>query len=200
MNQHITVHATVRDSLYDLTTSIPGIVYGQDKKPEPILLDRKAIDKVFTSNAFHTHIIDLMVAGKKTQAVVKDWQINGLSRKVIHIDFYRISSKSPVSLFVPVQLEGVEENKAIKDQHGILESHITELEVNCLPKDIPETITIDISEIALKESFHLSQLKLPKKVALVLNIDDTHDPAVITIQPPKGTSEENTDETEEPTT
>ena len=200
MNQHITIHATLRDSEYDLTNSISGVVYGQKKTPQPILLERKAIDKVFNSNAFHTHIIDLMVDGQKTQTILKDWQIAALSRDVIHLDFFRISSKAEVTITVPIHLEGLDDNKAIKDEHGILENHMTELEVCCLPKDMPETISIDISKLELKESIHLSQVNFPKKVTSALTVDESHDPAVITIQPPKGASEENTDETEEPTT
>lgn len=194
MNEHIAIHATTRNCEYDLTTSIPAIVYGQKKTPQPILLERKAIDKVFNKNAFHTHIIDLTIDGQTTQTVLKSWQIAALSREVIHLDFCRISSKAEITIAIPIHLQGLDKNKALKKEDGVLENHLTELEVSCLPKNIPEHIVVDISKLPLNESIHLSQVSLPKNVKAILIVDETHDPAILTIQSPKGAPSADDDE------
>lgn len=184
MNKHIELKTASRSAKPNLDKFIPAIIYGGKDENAQVEIDAKTIDRLFHTNAFHTHVINLMVGTKKTPVLLKDWQLNAISRKVIHMDFYRVSSKNPVDIDVPIRIMGDDTCKAIKDEKGVLQLHMTEINVSCLPKDIPEHVDIDITNLELKSSVHASDLVAPKGVTFNIQIDETHDPAIVSIQPP----------------
>lgn len=184
MNKQIELQTLPRSKYLNLKKSIPAIVYGGKSGNDIIEIDAKTIEQLFYTNAFHTHVIELVVDKKKTPVLLKDWQLNPISRKVIHMDFYRVSLNKPVDIDVPLRIIGEEHCTAITDEKGVLQLHITEMNVQCLPNDIPEHIDIDISELALKASIHASEIAEPKGVSFNMQIDETHDPALVSIQPP----------------
>lgn len=196
MNTNIQLNTKTRLVNTKEASYIPAIVYGGETHNTLIKLSTKDIEKVFNTNAFHTQVITLVIDKKETSVLLKDWQIHPINRNVTHMDFYRVSANSTVDVDVPVRIIGEETCKALTDEHGVLQQHITELNVSCLPKHIPEHIDIDISKLALKESFHASEVSLPKKVTLNITIDETHDPALVSIQPP--TKEEIVEDLETP--
>ena len=100
------------------------------------------------------------------------------------MDFFRITANNPVDIDVPVRVIGEDQCAAITDEKGVLQLHMTEISSQCLPKDIPEHIDVDISNLALKESVHASDLTAPSGVTFNIQIDETHNPTILSIQPP----------------
>ena len=184
MNKQIELKTAVRSHKLNLNKFIPAVVYGGKEENKLIEVDTKTIDRIFHTNAFHTHVINLIIDKKKTPVLLKDWQLCAISRKVMHMDFYRISANNPVEIEVPIRVIGEDVCKSITDEKGVLQLLMTEISVQCLPKDIPEHIDINIGTLALKESIHASDLKAPKGVSFNIHIDETHDPAIVSIQPP----------------
>lgn len=184
MSKQIELETTIRSNKPNLKKFIPAVVYGGKGGNTLVDVDTKKIERLFYTNAFHTHIIDLIIDKKKTPVLLKDWQLNAISRKVIHMDFYRVTANNPVEIDVPLRFFGEDVCKAIVDEKGVLQLHMTEINVHCLPKDIPEHIDVDISSLALKGSVHASDLTAPKNVSLNIQIDETHNPAIASIQPP----------------
>lgn len=198
MNKQIELTTTSRSVKPNLNNFIPAVIYGGKGDNVLVEIDAKTIDRLFHTTAFHTHVINLMIDKKKTPTLLKDWQLNAISRKVIHMDFYRVSANNPVDIDVPLRIIGDETCKAITDEKGVLQLHMTEISVTCLPKDIPEHIDVNISELALKQTIHASDLQSLKGVSFNIQIDETHDPAIVSIQPPitEETEEEVTTEAE----
>ena len=158
---------------------IPGIIYGRKEKSMPLVMDyqmfRKAFDKAGTNQ-----VIELKIEGKMKPVLVHQVQYNPLTDRVDHVDFLQIDMNEEVKAHVPVVLTGVA--PAVKDFGGILTTLKHELEVRCLPGDLPQSLTIDISGLLqLHASIHASEIVLPKGVKLTSAADDV----IVTVSPPK---------------
>ena len=197
MNKQIELKTAIRSSKANLKEFIPAVVYGGKSQNQLVEIDTKTIERVFHTNAFHTHVINLIIDNKKTPVLLKDWQLNAISRKVTHMDFFRITANNPVDIDVPVRVIGEDQCTAITDEKGVLQLHMTEISSQCLPKDIPEHIDVDISNLALKESIHASDLTAPSGVTFNIQIDETHNPTILSIQPPIIEEVEEVEEVEE---
>lgn len=185
MSKHLKLSASVRDMEQKLeNTLVPGIIYGQKKANIPIVLDHKTLSKVFFTNQFHTNIIDIKIDGETVTALLKDWHLHPIKRDVLHLDFLRVSNTSEVQVKVPVEVLGKEECPGIKNDNGVLDQGFTEIEIICQANQIPDNITIDISELELHGSLHFSDLVFPKGVKTTIEIDDEHNPMVVAIHPP----------------
>lgn len=146
---------------------MPAIVYGSDKAPVSLTLDHNQFLRHLAEEAFYAHILTLNVGGKTEQVVLKDLQRHPTSdMKIMHADFLRVDADHEVHMTVPLHF--VNEETAVGVKAGGAVSHLmAEVEVACLPQNLPEFIEVDIAELAMDASIHLSELALPEGVSLV---------------------------------
>ncbi|HAD31375.1 MULTISPECIES: 50S ribosomal protein L25/general stress protein Ctc [unclassified Methylophaga] len=145
---------------------VPAVVYGAEKEPVSISVNHNQFIRHLAEEAFYAHILTLVIDGKKNQVVLKDLQRHPANdNKIIHADFLRVDAKHAMTMTIPLHF--INEEKAVGVKAGGLVSHLmTEVEISCLPKDLPEYIEIDVAKLAMDEAIHLSELKLPKGVTL----------------------------------
>jgi len=145
---------------------IPAVVYGAEKEPVSISLNHNQFLRHLDEEAFYAHILTLVVDGKKDQVVLKDLQRHPANdNKIIHADFLRVHAGHEMTMTVPVHFIGEDVAPGVKDG-GQVSHMITEVEIACLPKDLPEYIEADISGLEMDGSIHLTELALPKGVSL----------------------------------
>ena len=165
---------------------VPAIIYGGEQAPQPISVEKAAFYKAIEDESFFSSVLDLVVDGKKQQVVVRDLQRHPYKPLVTHADFLRVDATHEITIRVPLHVIGEETSKGIKDEGGELHILSNEIEISCLPKDLPDFLEVDISEIELGTTLHLSDLKVPAGVTLVeLSHGADHDNAVLTISKPK---------------
>jgi len=164
---------------------VPAIIYGGEQTPQPIAVDKTSFYKALEDEAFFSSVIDLHVDGKPQRVVVRDLQRHPFKPLITHADFLRVDATHEISLRVPLHVVGEETCKGIKDEGGELHVLSNEVEVSCLPKDLPDFLEVDISEVELGTTLHLSDLNLPAGVTLVaLSHGEDHDNAVLSISKP----------------
>jgi len=145
----------------------PGVVYGGSTEPQPIELDHNALFHALRNEAFHSSILTMKVDGAASRVVLRDVQMHPFKNEILHVDFQRVDENRRVQLRVPLHFVKGEVSPAVK-LSGALISHITtEVEVSCLPKDLPEFIEVDLSEMTTAHAIHVSALKLPSGVKVV---------------------------------
>ena len=170
---------------------VPAIIYGGEQAPQPISVEKAAFYKAIEDETFFSSVLNLVVDGKKQQVVVRDLQRHPYKPLVTHADFLRVDASHEITIRVPLHVVGEEKSKGIKDDGGELHILSNEIEISCLPKDLPDFLEVDISEIELGTTLHLSDLKVPAGVTLVeLSYGADHDNAVLTISKPKVRSED----------
>ena len=175
---------------------LPGIIYGGEEAPVSITLDHNKVNNAADFEAFYSHVLTLNVDGKAVEVLVKDMQRHPFKPKITHIDFQRVIAGQKVHTNVPIHFVNEEKSAAVK-AGGIAEHHVTEIEVTCLPKDLPEFIEVDMAKVEMGQTLHLSDLTLPAGVSSVelAKNDEAHDLAVVTVKPaPKAAAEEDGEE------
>ncbi len=135
---------------------IPAVVYGAAQPAVAVEVDPKQIQRILHSESGHNSIFDLQVGGDTAKAMIVDWQYEPIKGKLIHIDFKRIALDKPIRVEVPVQLTGIP--VGVKTQGGILDQTLREVELECLPADIPTHIDLDVSELAFGMVLRVSSL------------------------------------------
>ena len=135
---------------------IPAVVYGAAQPAVAVEVDPKQIQRILHSDAGHNSIFDLEVAGATAKAMIVDWQYEPIKGKLIHIDFKRIALDKPIRVEVPIQLAGVA--IGVKTQGGILDQMLREVEIECLPGDIPSNISVDVSNLTFGMVLRVSDL------------------------------------------
>jgi large subunit ribosomal protein L25 len=176
---------------------VPAIIYGAEKDPVAISVNHNELAKHLEDEAFYSHILTIDVAGSKEKAILKDLQRHPAKPVVMHADFMRIDEKTALRVHVPVHFVGEDVAPGIK-AGGVLTHNMNDVEVQCLPKDLPEFIEADVSTMEIGQSVHLSELKLPKGVELVdLMHGEGHDLPVATLAGTRAAIE-TTEEAEEP--
>ena len=151
---------------------VPGIIYGGDAAPQAIELDHNDLLLDMKKEAFHASILVISVDGKKQQALLRDTQMHAYKPKILHVDFQRVSATEALHLMVPLHFINEETAPGVKLSGGRVNHVLTEVDVQCLPKDLPEFIEVDVGALEVGESIHLSDLKLPKGVKLTHEDDD----------------------------
>ncbi len=166
---------------------VPAIIYGAGKDPVALTLDHNDLLKHIQHEAFFSHVLTVNVGGKAEQAVLKDMQRHPARPIVMHVDFLRVSATDKIRMHVPLHFMGEEMAPGVKIGGGVITHNITDVEVACLPKNLPEFIEVDISGMELNQSLHLSDLKLPAGVELVeLSHGPEHDLPVVAIHATRG--------------
>ena len=163
---------------------VPAVLYGLDKEPVSLTLSHNKVFQAQAFEAFYSHVLTLNIGKEKVEVLVKDMQRHPFKPIVMHLDFLRIDAKQTLHTNVPLHFINEEKADSIKLNGGHAEHHMVDVEVSCLPGDLPEFIEVDLLNVELDQTLHLSDLVLPKGVSLVeLNKgDDSHDLAVVTVK------------------
>ena len=149
---------------------IPGVVYGGKGENVAVAVDPKALKKVLRSEAGRNTILKLDIAGAgATNAILKSWQVDPIKENFLHADFYRIAMDVAIRVTIPVHVRG--EARGVKVDAGILELIMREIEVECLPGDIPEHIAVDVSDLGLNGALRVSDLQVNEKVKVLESAD-----------------------------
>jgi large subunit ribosomal protein L25 len=145
----------------------PGIVYGGEGQPQLIELDHNALFHALKKEAFHSSVLEMDLAGKSSKVLLRDVQYHPFKPQVLHIDFQRVDANTRMHMKVPVHYTGAENSDAVKLDHCLVNPVVTELDISCLPADLPEFIEIDLSNVKKGQSLHLADIQLPKGVKAV---------------------------------
>ena len=157
---------------------IPAIIYGGDDKPQSIQLEHEKTWLASQNDWFYSSIISLDVDGKAQQVLLRDMQRHPYRQIIMHLDFQRVKANEAIRTRVPLHFLNIEESPAGKTADVSVTSEMNDVEITCLPRDLPEFIDVDLGSIEVGDTVHLSQVTLPKGVELVQKIDEDHDPAV----------------------
>ncbi len=195
MSNAFELNATVRADLGKgasrrlrrLAEMVPAIIYGEGIPAVNISIPHKDIQKALTNEAFYSHIITLHVDGKPEQVVIKALQRHPAKPRIMHADFQRVSADRAIVVAVPLHFINEDKCKGVKIGGGSIIKALNELQISCLPNDLPEYIEVDLSDLGLGEAIHISQIKLPKGVS---SVDLAHghdsDNSVVSVLAPRG--------------
>ncbi len=152
-----------------LTAKVPGIVYGGEAKPEMIELDHNALWHGLKKEDFHSSILTMTVGAAKSQVLLRDVQYHPFKQLIQHIDFLRVEAHKPIQMKVPVHFVNQEISPAVKLSAAIVNHVISDVEIACLPKDLPRFIEVDLQNLVAGASIHASDVTLPAGVTLVFH-------------------------------
>jgi large subunit ribosomal protein L25 len=176
------------------TGRVPAILYGAGVDPENISLDHNKIRQELENEAFYSHILTINLAGKKQKVILRDLQRHPAKPVILHVDFLRVSDDQEINIHVPLHFIGEDVCHGVKTEGGQISHLITEVEISCLPKHIPEFIEIDLTEFHIGDSIHLTELTLPEGVVLTaLTHGEGYDQLVANVHATKVAEEEPTD-------
>jgi large subunit ribosomal protein L25 len=162
----------------------PGIIYGGTSAPVAISLDHNALYHALKKEAFHSSILDMEIDGKVEKVLLRDFQVHAYKQLVMHADFQRVDAKQKIHVKVPLHFVNAEVSPAVKLGGAIISHVMNELDITCLPGDLPEFVEVDLSNVEVGVSIHLSDLKLPKGVTPVLHGQEN--PTIATASVPAG--------------
>jgi large subunit ribosomal protein L25 len=165
--------------------TVPGVVYGGGKEAVPVELNHKELFLQFRHEAFHASILSLNLEGKKENVLLRDFQMHPVRNTIQHVDFQRVSATEKIHVKVPFHFINADIAPGVKLGGGIVAHILTEADVSCLAKDLPEFIEVDVAALEIGQSLHLSQVKLPKGVEFVQLAHD-NDAAVAAIAKTRG--------------
>ncbi len=175
--------------------TVPGVVYGAGKEAVTLEINAKELFLEFRHEAFHASVLTLNLAGKKESVLLRDFQMHPVRNTIQHIDFQRVSATEKIHVKVPFHFINADVAPGVKVGGGIVAHILTEADVSCLAKDLPEFIEVDLANLEMGDSVHLSQVKLPKGVEFVA-LSHNNDAAVAAIAKTRGgVAEEATEET-----
>lgn len=183
-----------------LADRVPAIIYGDNKQSENIALLHKDLAKQLENEAFYSHIITIKQGDASQDVILKDLQRHPARNKILHADFMRVSKTKKLHTKVPLHFINAESCVGVKMQGGSISHNMTELEINCLPQDLPEYIEVDLAKVEAGQIVHISDLALPKGVeSVALSHGEDHDLPVATVNKPKaGAAAEETEEAPKP--
>jgi large subunit ribosomal protein L25 len=160
---------------------VPAVVYGGTQPPQSIQIEHNTILLAAKNEWFFSSILDLNVDGKVQKVLVRDWQKHPFKQQMLHMDFLRVNENEAIRVNVPLHFLNQEKSPAGKTSGVVISHNLTEVEVSCLPANLPEFIELDLGELKPGDIIHLSQVKLPKGVEITaLHLGADHDIAVVT--------------------
>jgi large subunit ribosomal protein L25 len=162
---------------------VPAILYGGNKEPRNLILDHQNLLTMYENEKFYSSIINLKVGDQKQAAIVKDLQMHPAKNWIVHVDLQRVLEDEPIRLHIPLHFKGEAIAPGVKTQGGVVSHRVADVEVKCLPKDLPEFIEVDLSQMSLNESKHLSDLPLPPGVTIPAIAKGNA--VVVSIHPPR---------------
>ena len=161
----------------------PGIVYGGTAEAQAIDLDHNALWHALKKEAFHASVLEMELAGTTSKVLLRDVQYHPFKQLVLHVDFQRVDAKTRLHMKVPLHFTNAEESPAVKVDKCTVNHVVTELDVSCMPSDLPEFITVDLVELKKGASLHLKSIKLPKGVSAVTR-GSQNNPTLVAVVPP----------------
>jgi len=174
-----------------LANEVPAIVYGGKNPPQKISLLHKDLDHALQNEAFYSHIITLSVEGNNEEVILKDLQRHPAKSIILHADFLRVSKTQKFTTKVPIHFMNEDICNGVKVGGGNITRSMTELDISCLPADLPEYIEVDVAEVEIGQILHISDIKLPSGVeSVALSYGEDRDSPIFTVNKPKEEIEE----------
>ena len=199
MSNDFKLNVTVRDDmgkgasrrLRRLANELPAIVYGGKNPPQKISLLHKDLNHALQNEAFYSHIITLSVEGNNEEVILKDLQRHPAKPIILHADFLRVSKTQKFTTKVPIHFMNEDICNGVKVGGGNITRSMTELDISCLPADLPEYIEVDVAEVEIGQILHISDIKLPSGVeSVALSYGEDRDSPIFTVNKPKEEIEE----------
>jgi large subunit ribosomal protein L25 len=163
---------------------VPGIVYGADKAALPIELDHHALYRHLKLESFHASILEMTLEGDKQQVLLRDVQMHPFKQLVLHVDFQRVDKNRKIHMKVPLHFINAEICPGVKLGGGVVNHVMNEVDIRCLPDDLPEFIEVNLEKLELGHSIHINEVPLPQGVEIVSRLHKEN-PAIVTVQVPK---------------
>jgi large subunit ribosomal protein L25 len=171
---------------------VPAILYGGKHEPRAISLDHQKLMTLIDNEKFYSSIINLVVGDKKQAAIVKDLQMHPARNAIVHVDMQRVQENEKIRIHIPIHFKGEAASPGVKTEGGVVSHRIADVEIACLPKDLPEFLELDLSGMHINESKHLSDLPLPAGVTIPSIAKGNA--TVVSIHPPRAEEPEPTAE------
>ena len=167
---------------------IPAVVYGAAEEGQNLTLNVNELSKLMQSEAFYSQILNISIAGKSQQVVVRDLHRSPDSGKVLHVDFLRVRADQEINVSIPLRFVNEENCIGVKVGGGLITHNLIEVEISCLPADLPEAIEVDVGDLDVGDSIHLSGLNVPNNVSIVALVsgDADRDSSVVTVSVKRG--------------
>lgn len=170
---------------------VPAIIYGGGEDPVSVTFDHDKLMHSLDQEAFYSHILTVEVAGKSQRAILRDLQRHPYKPTVLHMDLLRVREDTAINVHVPLHFLNEETCPGVKLEGGVISHNIVEIEISCLPKDLPEFIEVDAGELKIGDSLHLSDVKVPDGVTVVeLAHGEDHDHVVVSVNVKRAVEEE----------
>jgi len=167
---------------------VPGVLYGGKGQPVAIEVEHNPLFHALRREKFHASILDMELDGQSEQVLLRDFQMHPYKAVVLHIDFQRVAADQPVHVRVPLHFAGQEQSPAVKLSHAIVGHVLSELDISCLPKDLPEFIEVDLSSLTATDTIKVLDLKLPPGVKAM--VKGKENPVVVSVTIPGAQVEE----------
>lgn len=171
---------------------VPAILYGGENEAESLALEHHRLLTVIEDERFYSSIVELQIGERRQPAIVKDVQTHPAKNQVVHLDLQRVVESEPIRLHLPIHFKGEAANPGVKNQGGVISHTMTDVEISCLPKDLPEYLELDLSEMNINETKFLSDVPLPPGVTIA-NLAH-RDAPVVSIHSPRVAEPEPTAE------
>ncbi|MDR3055100.1 MAG: 50S ribosomal protein L25/general stress protein Ctc [Zoogloeaceae bacterium] len=170
--QKRTVQGTSASRRLRRAGKVPGIIYGAGQAPEVIEIDHNPLYLGLKKEAFHSSLLTIELEGQKEQVLLRDFQVHAYKPIVLHVDFQRVDAKKKLHQKIPLHFINQDIAPGVKLEGGQIAHIITDLEISCLPADLPEFIEVDLKALTTGTSIHVSQLQLPKGVSAIVHGED----------------------------
>ncbi len=167
-----------------LTGRVPGILYGANKPAANVELDQKDLLQNLKREAFHASILDLALDGQKEQVLLRDYQMHPWRQQVLHVDFQRVDKTRKIHVRVPLHFINADNCVGVKTGGGVVLHTMNDIDIQCLPDDLPEYIEVDLKDLELNELLHVSDLVMPQGVEPVSKLKQDN-PAVVSVHLPR---------------
>ena len=162
---------------------VPAIIYGAGRPPRALSFDHNKVIRQLENESFYSSILNIQVNDKSQAAIVKDIQRHPSKARIMHMDFQRIVADEKIKMNVPIHYLNAEEADGVKTEGGSVSQIITDIEISCLPADLPEYFEVDIIDLKLNEMLHISDIKLPEGVEIpILAQGPENDRPIVSIQ------------------
>jgi large subunit ribosomal protein L25 len=163
---------------------VPGIIYGAGREARNVELDHRSLVQQLKREAFHASILDLTLDGEKIQVLLRDYQMHPWRQQVMHVDFQRVDKNRKIHMEIPLHFLNAEICPGVKTGGGVVQHILNELDIQCLPDDLPEFIAVDLANLQLNDTLHVNDLVMPQGVEPVSRLKHEN-PAVVSVHLPK---------------
>ena len=170
---------------------VPAVIYGGGQDPISVTFEHNTLMHNLANEAFYSHILTINVGDKSQKAILRDLQRHPCKPTVLHMDLLRVRKDTEINMHIPLHFINEDTCHGVKLEGGIISHNMVEVEILCLPKDLPEFIEVDVLDVKLNESIHLSGIKVPEGVTIVeLSHGEGHDHTVVSVHPKRAEEEE----------